>query len=394
MTKEAGWVTGPDYGSLAYFYIEHKEFAKARPYLLTAISLNDKMTTVYEKRQQQYELFLVDSAARNYTAAIRDLNENHALNDSIESSKRRADVEKIMIQFETEKKEAEIKNFKQKELLNRAQQARQDVIRNVVIGAAACFLIAAAIFYRQYRSKKALSDVISQKNRKQEALLSQLNRALNEKEWLLKEVHHRVKNNLHTVMCLLESQALHLESDALRAIDDSKHRIYAMSLIHQRLYETEDMKSIDLQSYIGEFVGYLKDSFSLGPRVHFELDIEPMQISVPVAIPLALIINEAVTNSIKHAFHGIDRPNIYISLHSNQEILHLTIADNGTGIKDLDKFTQAGSLGMKLIRGLTEDLSGKLTIESDKGTKISIDCSINPFGEEVDINEAASVAIT
>ncbi|HVU99689.1 MAG TPA: histidine kinase dimerization/phosphoacceptor domain -containing protein [Puia sp.] len=383
MTKAAGWATGADYGALGYFYVEHKEYVKARPYLLKALAMQDNMTSVYEKRQLTYMLFLVDSATQHYTSAIRYSQQNHALDDSLELAKRHADVQKLMIQYETEKKDAAIKALEQKEQLVRARQERADFVRNVVIGFAILFLIAAGIFYRQYRGKKELSEIITQKNQKQQLLLQQLNRSLSEKEWLLKEVHHRVKNNLHTVMCLLESQSLNLESEALKAIDDSKHRIYAMSLIHQQLYETEDLTTVDLEAYIRQFIGYLKDSFSIGPRVHFQLDIQPIQIEVPVAIPLALIINEAVTNSIKHAFRGIDHPTIAITLHSHDDTLTLIIKDNGIGIANVEKILEKRSLGMKLIHGLSGDLNGKLKLETSGGLQISIECSTKPFVEVV-----------
>lgn len=387
MSESAGWAAANDYSNVGYFYVEHNEYAKARPFLLKALEMQDKMTSVWEKRQLTNMLFIVDSATKNYVSAIADLKQNQTFDDSIESAKRHADVQKLMIQYETEKKDAEIKSFKQKELLDQARQDRATIIRNVIIGAALLFLIAAAVFYRQFLGKKKLSEIITQKNQKQQVLLQQLNRSLSEKEWLLKEVHHRVKNNLHTVMCLLESQSLHLESDALRAIEDSKHRIYAMSLIHQQLYQTEGMTTIDLKAYIMQFIGYLKDSFALGPQVHFELEIEPIQIEVPVAIPLALIINEAVTNSIKHAFRGIPHPTITITLYNHHDSLSLVIKDNGIGIKNVEKIRENRSLGMKLIHGLSEDLNARFNINGKDGLQISVECSIKPFAQSVDLEE-------
>ncbi|SDI74833.1 tetratricopeptide repeat-containing sensor histidine kinase [Mucilaginibacter gossypii] len=390
LTRDRGWLASGNYSELGYFYVEHKEFRKARPYLLKSLEKQDSHTPIYERRHLYYMLFLADSAAGNYLSAMNYLNKNHRLDDSIENSKRQADVQKLLIQFESQKKEAEIKTLKQKNIVSHLSQERAIVIRNVIIITAALFLIIAAVFYWQFRSKKKLSDVISQKNKKQEVLLNRLNRVLTEKEWLLKEVHHRVKNNLHTVMCLLESQASYLESDALQAIEDSKHRIYAMSLIHQRLYETEDMKSIDLKSYITQFVGYLKESFILRDKIRIELDIEQMQLEVPVAIPLALIINEAITNSIKHAFPGKLRGIIMLTLRKREENLHLVIEDNGIGIADTKALKNSNSLGMKLINGLCEDLNGNMAIHSINGTKITIICNLNPLEKELKRNEVWS----
>ena len=143
--------------------------------------------------------------------------------------------------------------------------------------------------------KEESNSLINRKN-------DQLQLLLIEKDWLLKEVHHRVKNNLHTVFCLLESQAKYLADDALKAVEVSQHRIYAMSLIHQKLYQSEDIKTVDMSTYLLEFIGYLIESFDTGNYIRFESDFESVTLNIAQAIPVALIINEAVTNAIKYAF--------------------------------------------------------------------------------------------
>lgn len=381
MIKNAGWGTADNYSGMGYFYIEHKEYQKAKPFLVQAEKMQDKHTDVLVKRHLTYMLFLADSALGNYQSAIRYLKQNKKLDDSVENTKKRGDVQKLLIQFDTQKKENQIKDFKQRETVNHINQERSKLVKNIILSVAILFILVSIIIYRQYRQKKLLSEVITEKNLKQEALLIQLNRVVKEKEWLLKEVHHRVKNNLHTVMCLLESQAVYLESDALKAIEDSKHRIYAMSLIHQRLYETENSKSINMHSYIHEFVGYLRDSFVVENKIHFNVDVDQITLDVAVAIPLALVINEAVTNSIKHAFTGRMYGEISIFLKLANDQLNLKISDNGIGIKENRKNKRLGSLGMKLIDGLSEDLNGRVMVESDNGTAITFVCSIDPFME-------------
>jgi two-component sensor histidine kinase len=168
----------------------------------------------------------------------------------------------------------------QKAALSQSNLQRADLLKNVTVGAIVLV-----------KNNK----IITEKN----GLLQNLVR---EKEWLLKEVQHRVKNNLHTLLCLLESQASHLKNEGLAAVEVSQHRIYAMSLIHQKLYQAEDIRTVLIDKYIAEFVDYLGDSFEGRSEVHFMLDIEPIRLAVSQAIPLALIINEAVTNSMKYAF--------------------------------------------------------------------------------------------
>jgi two-component sensor histidine kinase len=181
-----------------------------------------------------------------------------------------------------------------------------------------------------------------------------------------------VKNNLHTVICLLESQARHLENDALKAIEVSQQRIYAMSLIHQQLYQSEDIKVIDMSFYIPELVTYLKTSFGVTDKIRFQLEIDPVKLDVAQAIPVGLIINEAVTNSIKYAFPIGQQGMVSISMIQKAETISLIIADSGIGMNPANTATDPGSLGIKLIKGLIEDLNGEINFDTSNGTKITI----------------------
>jgi two-component sensor histidine kinase len=247
------------------------------------------------------------------------------------------------------------------------------LVENVTIGGTILVLVIAVLLYRQYRLKQQANLAVTQKNELLQHLLA-------EKEWLLKEVHHRVKNNLHTVICLLESQAIYLENDALKAIENSQHRIYAMSLIHQKLYQSEDIKTIDMKVYLHEFIRYLGDSFGSTDLIHFELDIEPLKLGVSQAIPLGLIINEAVTNSIKYAFPKNEMGVISVQLHQSGEQIKLIIADNGIGMRTNIEKNELNSLGIDLMKGLSRDIKGKISFEVKNGTKITVIFNIEPLG--------------
>jgi two-component sensor histidine kinase len=208
---------------------------------------------------------------------------------------------------------------------------------------------------------------------------------VNEKEWLLKEIHHRVKNNLQVVMSLLNSQSAYIDNDAaLTAIHDSQHRVHAMSLIHQKLYNSENVSSIDMSFYTRELVSYLRDSFDTGHRIRFELNIEPLKMDVSQAVPLGLILNEAITNSIKYAFPHEKSGVISVSL-SDSSANHylLSISDNGVGLPA--DFRKTGSLGMSLMKGLSEDLDGNFSIESNNGTLIKISFVHHPILKQSDL---------
>ena len=181
-------------------------------------------------------------------------------------------------------------------------------------------------------------------------------------------------------MSLLNSQSAYIDNaPALTAIHDSQHRVHAMSLIHQKLYNTENVSSIDMSLYIRELVSYLADSFNTGQRIRFEFNMEPLEMDVAQAVPLGLILNEAITNAIKYAFPDNKNGVIFISLARiapNQCLL--CISDNGIGMPAGYSNKKNGSLGMSLMAGLSEDLAGHFSIESDQGTTIKISFAFDP----------------
>lgn len=268
--------------------------------------------------------------------------------------------------------------LKQNERLRQALRDEAVRLRNETITGILFLLICGGVFYRQYRLKQKSNRLVSQKNKIITEKNELFDRLIKDKEWLLMEVHHRVKNNLHTILSLLESQSIFLENEAYKALEDSRSRVYAMSLIHQQLYRSEDVNTINMSIYLSEFVSHLQQSPG-APKIHFELNAPPIPLSLSQAMPLALIINEAVTNSIKHAFPGKRSGEIKINLSRKDELIKLVIADNGIGI-DLGLLdTPLNSLGITLIRGLTEDIMGSLQFESNNGTCVTLSFNIDYF---------------
>jgi len=361
---------------LGQLYVETHQYEKARPFLNTALKAGGPAGYI---GHLHYLMFLVDSAAGNYLAAIDHLNRNHKQVDSSLAESRQRDIEKLLIQFETQKKEDSIKLkdqnialLNQKTTIQQAKLNKTTLLINITIGGVFLFLVIAALLYRDNRNKKRVNKVITQKNKLLDKLLTEKDKLLSEKEWLLKEVHHRVKNNLHTIMCLLESQASRLQNEGLAAVEDSQHRIYAMSLIHKKLYQSEDIKSILMDKYIGELVEYLDDSFKGESRIQFILDIESLRLNIEQAIPVALIINEAVTNSMKHAFPNKRPGMVTINMHKNGDQVTLLLADNGIGIGDRPTATDTNSLGLELMKGLAREIHGRIEFACDSGTKIRV----------------------
>jgi two-component sensor histidine kinase len=189
-------------------------------------------------------------------------------------------------------------------------------------------------------------------------LLKEKDGLLTEKEWLLKEIHHRVKNNLQVVMSLLNSQAAYLSDDtALSAIKESQHRVHTMALIHQKLYQSEQIACVDMPSYINEVVGYLQESYSHPRQILFKLNVEPIELDVTQAVPLGLIINEAIINAFKYAFPGGASGTVALSLHRlGESTFQLTISDDGIGLPAGYDPARSRSLGMTLMHGFSGQL--------------------------------------
>jgi two-component sensor histidine kinase len=304
-------------------------------------------------------------ARHDYKAAVNHLMKSDKIKDSLFNATQAKQFQDALVNYQTKQKEDQIKILNQNQKLEKADLKQADLVRNVTIAGTIFVLIIAVLLYRQNRLKNKNNQVITHKNE----LLQHL---LTEKEWLLKEVHHRVKNNLHTVICLLESQAAYLENDALKAIENSQHRIYAMSLIHQKLYQSDDIKTIDMAKYIPELVKYLEDSFDISDQIQFRLSIDPVSLNISHAIPLGLIINEAVSNSIKYAFPGKRKGAISISMVDDGAQITLVVADNGIGMPLNTNETESNSLGLELMKGLSMDIEGDISFDVKNGTRITI----------------------
>jgi two-component sensor histidine kinase len=240
------------------------------------------------------------------------------------------------------------------------------------------------VIVKQSQKSKKQRSIIYKKNRSLQNLLKEKDGLLTEKEWLLKEIHHRVKNNLQVVMSLLDSQADFLQDKAaLSAIQESQHRVQAMALIHQQLYQSESIARIPMSSYIVEVVAYLSDSYSLYQPIGFDVEVEDIELDVTLAVPLGLIINEAITNAFKYAFPQGRAGRITVHLKRVEEASYqLMIADNGVGLPDNYDPSRSRSLGMTLIHGFSRQLGAKLTINSASGMYISLifqEANLNPI---------------
>lgn len=245
----------------------------------------------------------------------------------------------------------------------------------LMIAIAALFLIIIGLVFSRYRLKIRTNRKLELQ---QEAIAEQnisLRHLVKEKEWLVKEIHHRVKNNFQTVMGLLGTQSGYLQNEiAITAIRDSQQRIHAMSLIHQRLYQTENLSGVDMPDYVHELVDFLRDSHPTDKHIQFDLRIAPMHLDIAHCIPLGLILNEAISNSLKYAFPVQEDGIITITFQRTiADRLLLTIKDNGIGFPPDPDPVKPASMGMNLMRGLSQEIGAEFSITSNDGVQIKLE---------------------
>ncbi|MET0461658.1 MAG: sensor histidine kinase [Chitinophagaceae bacterium] len=412
------------YNHIGKYYFDTKKYDSSRIYVERTLAL--KNIPLNQSLGAYSLLFRLDTIEGNYRSAVQNLIRMRKLQDSTKKNEHKSEMQQLLVQYEAQKKDKDLllqqqsielltqknalheKDLEKTQLsftheteiretnlkLARAdaaeksrnlqiQQANNALLqkdtslkkaaikkasftRDMFIAGAVLLFIILLLVFNRYMLKRKNAAQLSDRNQKLEQLVQ-------EKELLVKEVHHRVKNNLHTILSLLESQAVFLRDDALAAVQKSQSRVYAMSLIHQKLYKQENVTTVNMEEYLLELLMHLENSFEENRPITFRKTIEPLQLDISQAIPLGLILNEAISNSIKYAFPDNQPGLIQVSLiQSGSAGICLMVQDNGIGLPaDWEKMLNL-SLGIKLIRGLSQDIHGECSIYSRNGTTVAV----------------------
>ena len=200
-----------------------------------------------------------------------------------------------------------------------------------------------------------------------------IKQSLNEKEVLLKEVHHRVKNNLQIISSILNLQSSTIsDKQTLDLLKNSQDRIRSMSLIHELLYQTKDFSTINFSEYIRSIATNLFQSYTQNKMIELKLDVDIVFLDLDLAIPCGLIINELITNSLKYGFTALEQGEVKITLKKEGNIVNLQIGDNGKGFPSNIDFRDTESLGMQLVISLIEQIDGTIELDNTQGAKYDI----------------------
>jgi two-component sensor histidine kinase len=260
-------------------------------------------------------------------------------------------------------------------ILQKQQDATHRNMYLALLGA--CFIAALALgIYLLYRQKSKTNAILEHKNK-------QITEMLQEKELLLREIHHRVKNNLQVVSSLLNLQSNYITDDiALEAINDGKNRVLSMALIHQNLYSDEHLAAIETKEYFDDLLVQLFESYNIDDEhIKLEKDIDNFLIDVDTMIPLGLITNELISNALKHAFKDRLEGKIFFSVKNINGNIIIAIKDNGIGVEP-SLFTSSLSFGNKMIQAFVEKLKANFEVKNDCGTEIVMTIPINVSKEE------------
>jgi len=285
--------------------------------------------------------------------ALRYFEKYSLLKDSLQTIQNAKAIQNIEIQFETEKKDIEIATVSNKIRLQR---------NGLLVGVALLFGLFVLLYFNE-KSKKRISI--------QNKMISS---TLKEKEILLKEIHHRVKNNLQVISSLLSIQSRSInDKKAKEAIVEGRTRVHSMSLIHQDLYKKDNLTGIRMDRYLGSLTKDLLDTYNISEgMIILDNQIEPLKLDVDSVIPMGLIVNELMSNALKYAFPENRDGKIAVLLKEQGASLLLQVSDNGIGMKEQQINSNSESFGYTLIRAFKNKLDAKIDIQSEGGTVVSL----------------------
>ena len=301
---------------------------------------------------------------KDYKTALEYQKMNMNWRDSIYNEEKDAQIAELVERYESEKSKQELKEAKAQIELQELKVRRQKVQQRILIGVSVSVLLILILVFLQLRTRKKNNAILREKN-------AIINESLQEKEILLKEIHHRVKNNLQFISSLMNLQARHVsDPKTLSVLNEGKSRVQSMALVHQKLYQEENLKGVDMRDYIKTLMDNLVHSYDVTDRIAITQNVADLVLDIDSAMPIGMIVNELVINAFKYAFHEGQSGEVRISLTPNEDKLNLTIEDNGVGLPAEFSVDKSEQFGLNLVQSLAQKLKAKIDINSDQGTRI------------------------
>ncbi len=341
-------------------YLQEKQYEQAIEALTTMLRYTDTINAPTLKHNGHLEMYKAYLAMEDYKNALTQFEIVYTMWDTLTNRDRQKMMNELNVKYETAEKE---KQLAETSLHLETSRKNQQLLTLGLLGA----LVVSGLSYYALRLKKRSNRELEEKNKA-------ISKALNEKDILLREIHHRVKNNLQMISALLYLHGKSVDdSTAQEALKESQNRVQSMAIIHQNLYQQDNLLGVSIAEYLDKLLNHLISSYNIeANRISVHTKIEVPQLDVDTVIPLALIINELISNSLKYAFRDGRKGDIWVSIESGEGQLHVHVSDNGVGLPENFSPGQSGNFGLKLINILCDRLGATWSAQNQGGTSVSI----------------------
>ena len=346
---------------------QKKKHAVAERYYDSALRLatlkkrNTQRIKIYKSLSDHYH------AKQDYKKSHYYLDKQNKLQDSINLSKTNQSIQFLNTLYETQEKNATIQGLQDEKTIQGLELTASRRKGWIALLGVLFLTLFSILIFISLKQKKKSEKLLKEKN-------NTIKKALSDKELLLREIHHRVKNNLQVVYSLLSLQSEYIkEESVLSAINDGRNRVRSMALIHQNLYGSENLTGVDDKVYLEKLIQELFESYKIEKyKVTLDLDIEDISIDIDTMVPLGLVVNELITNALKHAFNSQDSGIIKATLNSTDTSIVFKVMDNGLGMDPRLLEEKNDSFGLQMIKSFVDKLDGTLHLDSENGTEITL----------------------
>lgn len=372
------------YVNLGNLLIDTKKYAEANRYLSDALALSLEINSKEGQRYSLEGLITIDSTLKNYKQAFIHASMLAEIKNQLLNTEIAGQVAKMEAVYQNEKKQLQIENLNTQARLQEEEIEGKNIelkLQNLQkigfgVGFGIALLLAGIVFFA-YRQKQKTNHTLNLKNQ----IIQQ---ALEEKELLMKEIHHRAKNNLQVVSGLLSLQSTRISDEKSKdAILEATNRVKSMALIHEQLYQPGAQTDINIKTYLEDLTESLYQSYNLsGSAIEVNKNIEDLKLDVDVSIPLGIIANELMSNAFKHAFEANRPGKLTLNLFSQQEEIVLEVIDNGSGVPEGFDFSKAKSFGMHMVHSLAKKIHAVIHYVPAQGTYVKVQV---PVGGKVNV---------
>jgi len=353
---------------LANILCKMKKYAEAENYALEALAIAEKQGFP-ERKQYVFEtLSRIYEGKGDYKTAYKYVSKYRDLRDSLINDEKASIIAEMQVKYEDAKKDNEINELKleavEKKNIELEKKRLQTGISTLIIGGVIgliIFIVIVVLLIITIRLEKKNTQLQAEKKNQTEILLEQ-------EKLLMRESHHRIKNNLQLINSILDLQSRSIaDPEAKRIFSESRKRIQAISFAHQRLHGNDTVEKLNIKNFLNDLIQSIRSSsMNEDTDINLEFAVDDVSLSTEKAVPIGLIINELLTNSIKYAFPNLQKGCINISLNKEENILTLIIKDNGVGMQEV---VQGTGFGHQLVKSMTRQLKAEYSLSLESGVK-------------------------